>query len=48
MKERRSRRIIKVAPQMNSNVDSRGKIWKIKRKVQRKKNTPEMKKTTEF
>ena len=26
MKERRSRRIIKVALQMNSNVDSRGKI----------------------
>ena len=35
-KENRSRRIIKVEQQIKSNVDNGGKIWKIKRKVQRK------------
>ena len=36
MKENRSRRIIKVAQQIKSNVDNGGKIWEVKRKVQRK------------
>ena len=40
MKENRSRRIIKVAQQIKSNVDNGGKIWEIKRKVQRKNQTP--------
>ena len=40
MKEKRSRRIIKVAQQIKSNVDNGGKIWEIKRKVQRKNQTP--------
>ena len=51
MKEKRSRRIIKVAQQIKSNVDNRGKIWKIKRKVQRKNQTPrtiKYEKTTEW
>ena len=37
MKENRSRRIIKVAQQIKSNVGNGGKIWEINRKVQRKK-----------
>ena len=41
MKENRSRRIIKVAQQIKSNVDNEGKIWEIKRKVQRKYQTPQ-------
>ena len=40
MKENRSRRIIKVAQQIKSNVDNGGKIWEIKRKVQRQNQTP--------
>ena len=36
----RSRRIIKVAQQIKSNVDSGGKIQEIKRKVQRQNQTP--------
>ena len=36
MKENRSKRIIKVAQQIKSNVDNGGKIWEVKRKVQRK------------
>ena len=40
MKESRSRRIIKVAQQIKSNVDNGGKIWEVKRKVQRKNQTP--------
>ena len=36
MKENRSRRIIKVAQKIKSNVDNGGKIWEIKRKVQKK------------
>ena len=41
MKENRSRRVIKVAQQIkSSNVEKRGKIWEIKRKVQRKNQTP--------
>ena len=40
IKENRSRRIIKVAQQIKSNVDKREKIWEIKRKVQRKNQTP--------
>ena len=40
MKENRSRRIIKVAQQIKSNVDNGGKIWEVKRKVQRKNQTP--------
>ena len=39
MKENRARRIIKVAQQIKSNVDNGGKIWDIKRKVQRKNQT---------
>ena len=39
MKENRSRRIIKVAQQIRSNVDNGGKIWEVKRKVQRKNQT---------
>ena len=34
----RSRRIIKVAQQIKSNVDNGGKIWEIKWNVQRKKS----------
>ena len=51
MKENRSRRIIKVAQQIKSNVDNGGKIWEVKRKVQRKDQTPHTikdKKTTEL
>ena len=40
MKENRSRRIIKVAQQIKSNVDNGGKIWEVKRKVQMKNQTP--------
>ena len=40
MKENRSRRIINVAQQIKSNADNREKIWEIKRKVQRKNQTP--------
>ena len=40
MKETGSRKIIKVAQQIKSNVDNRGKIWEIKWKVQRKNQTP--------
>ena len=40
MKENRSRRIIKVAQQIKSNVDNGGKIWEVKRKVQRKYQAP--------
>ena len=40
MKEIRSRKIIKVAQQIKSNVNNGGKIWEIKRKVQRKNLTP--------
>ena len=40
MKENRSKSIIKVAQQIKSNVDNGGKIWEIKRKVQRKNQTP--------
>ena len=40
MKENRSKRIIKVAQQIKSNVDNGGKIQEIKRKVQRKNQTP--------
>ena len=51
MKENRSKRIIKVAQQIKSNVDNGGKIWEIKRKIQRKNQTclilPRIKKTTE-
>ena len=39
MKENRSRRIIKVAQQIKSNVDNGGKICEIKRHVQRKNQT---------
>ena len=39
MKENRSKRIIKVAQQIKSNVDNGGKIWEIKRKIQRKNQT---------
>ena len=39
MEENRSKRIIKVVQQIKLNVDSGGKIWEIKRKVQRKKQT---------
>ena len=41
MKENRSRRIIKVTQQIKSNVDNGGKIWEVKRKIQRKKQTPD-------
>ena len=37
MKENRIRILLKVAQQIKSNVNNGGKIWKIKRKVQRKK-----------
>ena len=40
MKEKRSRRIIKVIQQIKSNVDNGGKIWEFKRKLQRKNQTP--------
>ena len=40
MKENKIRRIIKVAQQIRSNVDNGGKIWEVKRKVQRKNQTP--------
>ena len=40
MKGNRSRRITKVAQQIKPNVDYGGKIWEIKRKVQRKNQTP--------
>ena len=40
MKENRNKRIIKVAQQIKSNVNNGGKIWEIKRKVQRKNQTP--------
>ena len=40
MKENRSTRIIKVAQQIKSNVDNGAKIWGVKRKVQRKNQTP--------
>ena len=40
MKENKSRRIIKVAQQIKSNVDNGEKIWEIKWKVQRKNQTP--------
>ena len=40
MKENRSRRIIKVAQQIKSNVDNGGKIWEVNRKFQRKNQTP--------
>ena len=36
MKENRSRRIIKVAQQIKSNIDNGGKIWEIKRKFREK------------
>ena len=39
MKENRSKRIIKVAQQIKSNVDNGGKIWEIKQKIQRKNQT---------
>ena len=39
MKENISRRIIKVAQEVKSNVDNGEKIWEIKRKVQRKIQT---------
>ena len=51
MKENRSRRIIRVAKQIKSNANNAGKIWKIKRKVQRKNQTPHTikdEKTTEL
>ena len=41
MKENRSRRIIKVAQQIKSNVENEGKIWEVKRKIQRKNQTPD-------
>ena len=40
MKENRSRRIIKVAQQIKSNVDNGGKIWEMKQKFQRQNQTP--------
>ena len=40
MKEKRSRRIIKVTQQIKSNVDNGGKIFEFKRKLQRKNQTP--------
>ena len=40
MKENSSKRIIKVAQQIKSNVENGGKIWKIKQKVHRKNQTP--------
>ena len=41
MRENRSRRIIKVAQQIKSNVENEGKIWEVKRKIQRKNQTPD-------
>ena len=41
MKENRSRRIIKVAQQIKSNVENEGKIWEVKREIQRKNQTPD-------
>ena len=41
MKENRSRRIIKVAQQIKSNVENERKIWEVKRKIQRKNQTPD-------
>ena len=38
--ENRSRRIIKVAQKIKSNVDSGGKIWEIKQKLQKKMKQP--------
>ena len=40
MKENRSKKIIKVAQQIKSNVDNGGRIWEVKLKVQRKNQTP--------
>ena len=40
MKENRSRRIIKVAQQIKSNVDNGGKILEFKQNFQRKNQTP--------
>ena len=40
MKENRSRRIIKVAQQIKSNVDNGEKMWEVTREVQRKNQTP--------
>ena len=40
MKENRSRRIIKVAQQIKSNVDNGEKIWEVTREVQTKNQTP--------
>ena len=40
MKEDRNSKIIMVAQQIKSTVDDGGKIWKIKRKVQGKNQTP--------
>ena len=51
IKGNRSRRIIKAAQQIKSNVDNEGKIWDVKRKVQRKNQTPHTikdEKTTEL
>ena len=42
MEENRSRRIIKVARQIKSNVGNGEKIWEIKRKVQIKNQTPHL------
>ena len=39
MKENRSRSIIKVAQQINSNAENGGKIWEVKRKAKRKNQT---------
>ena len=51
MRENKSRRIIKEAQQIKSNIDNGGKIWEIKRKVQRRKSNTSyyqrFKKTTE-
>ena len=44
-KEKRSRRIIKVAQQIKSNVDYRGKIWKVKEEKIKHLVLPKMKKT---
>ena len=41
IKENRNMRIIKVAQQIKLSVDNRGKTWEIKRKVQRKNQTPQ-------
>ena len=42
MKENRSKKIIKVAQQIKSNVDNGGRIWEVKLKVQRKNQTPHL------